>query len=237
MAEVVVRLDRELWLFVPPGRRRPQLTVNHDGTASLGHVVEALGVPLTEVGALRADGRAVGPGYLPAAGATIQVHPVVRPQRPPGWTGGFLLDVHLGTLARRLRVLGVDAAYRNDTDDEELIRWARRERRVLLTQDRALLKRRVLWAGAYVRGSGADVQLVDVLDRFAPPLRPWTRCTACNGELSPVAKHEIADRLEPGTRRRYDSFARCRSCGRVYWHGAHGRRLDALVAAARTSIG
>jgi uncharacterized protein with PIN domain len=235
MVDLVVRLDHELWIFVPPGRRRPQITVRHDATASLGHVVEALGVPLTEVGTLHVDGQSVGPGYLPAVGTTVQVHPVGRPQQPPGWAGAFLLDVHLGTLARRLRVLGVDAAYRNNADDEELIRWAQRERRVLLTQDRALLKRRVLWAGAYVRGSGADAQLADVLDRFAPQLRPWNRCTACNGELAPVAKHEVADRLEPGTRRQYDDFARCRSCGRVYWHGAHGRRLDALVAAARTS--
>jgi uncharacterized protein with PIN domain len=97
--------------------------------------------------------------------------------------------------------------------------------------------RRALWAGAYVRGQGAEAELTDVLDRFAPPLAPWTRCAACNGELADVPKDQVADRLEPGTRRRYERFARCRSCDRVYWHGAHGPRLDALVAAAVRVVG
>ncbi|MGH3978211.1 MAG: Mut7-C RNAse domain-containing protein [Pseudonocardiaceae bacterium] len=233
MAELVIRLDRELWLFVAPRRRRRQVEVTHDGTASLGHVVEALGVPLTEVGRLRVDGAPAGPSHLPRPGATIDVQPMVRPQAVPGWAGTFLLDVHLGTLARRLRILGVDTAYRSQAGDDELVGQAGTQHRLLLTQDRGLLKRRALWAGAYVRGSRADDQLADVLDRFAPPLRPWTRCTACNGALAAVPKHEVADQLEPGTRCRYDQFARCRSCGRVYWHGAHGRRLDSIVAAAR----
>jgi uncharacterized protein with PIN domain len=87
-------------------------------------------------------------------------------------------------------------------------------------------------AGVHVRGSRPDDQLADVLDRFAPPLPAWTRGTACNGGLDPVPLDEVAHRLESGTRRRYRDFARCRSCGRVYWHGAHGRRLDAIVTAA-----
>ncbi len=228
-------LDRKLWLFAAPRRRRAQVVVRHDGTASLGHVVEALGVPLTEVGGLRVDGTPVQSSHQPRPDATVEVRPVARPQTVPGWNGAFLLDVHLGTLARRLRLLGVDTAYGTDADDDELVQQASAEHRVLLTQDRGLLKRRALWAGAYVYGSRTDEQLADVLGRFAPPLRPWTRCIACNGELAEVPKQVIADQLEPGTRRWYDRFARCRSCGRVYWHGAHGRHLDSIVAAARSS--
>jgi len=153
------------------------------------------------------------------------------------WRGQFVLDVHLGALARRLRVLGVDTAYRNDAADDALLEQANREHRVLLTQDRGLLRRRVLWAGAYVRGTRRADQLADVLDRFAPPLAPLTRCTGCNGELEQVPKQDVADELQPGTRRCYDEYARCRACGRVYWHGAHGRRLDAIVDAARSVTG
>ena len=90
--------------------------------------------------------------------------------------------------------------------------------------------------GAYVRGADPDSQLRDVLDRFAPPLRPWTRCTACNGMLEPVAKNEVEHLLRPGTRRTYEVFARCRSCGKVYWRGAHGRRLATLVESARRVV-
>lgn len=228
---LLVRADPELWLFLPPRRRRERFAARRDPDASLAHVVQALGIPLTEVGTLRLDGVAAPATRIPDAGATVDVHPIVRPQRT-GDSRGFLLDVGLGTLARRLRILGVDAAYHNDADDDSLVRQTAEEHRVLLTQDRRLLMRRALRAGAHVRGSDPDEQLADVLDRFAPPLAPWTRCTMCNGEVEPVAPAEVADRLEPGTRRRYTDFARCRSCGRVYWHGAHGRRLDAFVAAA-----
>jgi uncharacterized protein with PIN domain len=138
----------------------------------------------------------------------------------------FVLDVHLGTLARWLRLAGVDTAYANDADDDALIEQANATRRVLLTRDRGLLCRRLLWLGAYVRGDLPDDQLRDVLDRFAPPLAPWTRCTACNGLLAPAPKAEV----EPGLP------ARCLSCGRVYWRGAHSRRLQRVVDSALAAV-
>jgi uncharacterized protein len=234
--ELVVRPAPALWLFLAPRRRRARFPVAYDGSASLGHVVQSLGVPLTEVGPLSVDGVPAGVSRPLHHGAVVELEPPPRPQ-PLVHGARFLLDVHLGTLARRLRLLGIDTAYRNDADDADLVERAGHERRVLLTQDRGLLMRRALWAGAYVRGQGAEAELADVLDRFAPPLAPWTRCAACNGELADVPKDEVADRLEAGTRRRYERFARCRSCDRVYWHGAHGPRLDAVVAAAVRAVG
>jgi uncharacterized protein len=229
--EADVRLAPELALFLRPGRRAGSGgRVRCDGVSSLGHVVQSLGVPLTEVGALVVNGVPELPRYRPRAGDVVQVLPVSRPQ--PVDRPRFLLDVHLGTLARRLRLVGVDTAYDRDADDDELIERANAARRVLLTQDRGLLQRRSLWLGAYVRGARPDEQLADVLGRFTPPLAPWTRCTACNGLLVPAAKADVAELLKPGTRRTYDSFARCRDCGRVYWRGAHGRRLQATIDAA-----
>jgi hypothetical protein len=159
----------------------------------------------------------------------LEVDAVSRPQPVPA--GGFLLDVGLGTLARRLRLLGLDAAWSNDAADADLAARAAAEDRVLLTQDRGLLMRRGV-PGALVRGSRPDDQLADVLDRFAPGLAPLTRCTACGARLEPVPKAEVADRLPPGTRRTFDDFSRCPACGRLYWRGAHARRIDDLVAAA-----
>lgn len=234
-ASLAVRAHRELWPFLAPRRRREVVEVAHDPDATIGHVVQSLGVPLTEVGSLTVDGTDADAGQRLRPGAVVAVGPVTRPQRVPGAVG-FLLDVHLGTLARRLRVLGVDTAYRNPADDDALVVQAADEHRVLLTRDRGLLMRRALRAGAHVRGDRPADQLADVLDRFAPALDPWTRCPSCNGELAAVAKSEVADRLEPGTRRCYDRFARCRSCDRVFWHGAHGRGLDAVVDAARAQL-
>ncbi|WP_308119430.1 Mut7-C RNAse domain-containing protein [Streptomyces sp. JJ38] len=233
----------QLWFapelrFLLASRHRGQdvLRVSYDLTSSLGHVVQSLGVPLTEVGALTVDGWPVPPEHRPGDGTLVEVAARPRPQPLPPSATGFVLDVHLGALARRLRLVGLDTAYANDADDPELVRRANAERRVLLTRDRGLLRRRTPWLAAFVRGTRPDEQLLDVLTRFRPPLAPWTRCPACNGDLAPVAKAAVAHLLEPGTRRTYDTFTRCRSCGRVYWRGAHGGRLEATVTAARAAV-
>jgi uncharacterized protein with PIN domain len=79
-------------------------------------------------------------------------------------------------------------------------------------------------------------QLSDVLDRFAPPLAPWTRCPACNGLLGPASKADVEPELQPGTRRRYQAYSRCRDCGRVYWRGAHSQRLQRVVDSALAAV-
>lgn len=229
-AQAFVIVPAELGLFLRPGRRGGPVPVALDGTSSLGHAVESLGVPLTEVGGLLVDGEPAGPQYRPGHGDVVTVEAVRRPQHLA--CARFILDVHLGTLARRLRVAGVDAAYANDADDDALVEQANAGRRVLLTKDRGLLRRRKLQRGAYVRGARPDDQFRDVLDRFRPPLAPWTRCPACNGLLAPVAKAAVDPVLRPGTRRTCQAFSRCASCGQVYWHGAHSKRLAQIIDSA-----
>jgi uncharacterized protein len=236
--EIHLSLAPELRLFAVPERRRGRTAVVTDGASTIGHVVESLGVPLTEVGRLLVDGRETAVSHVPGVGESVEVLPVVRPQRVPGAPLRFLLDVHLGTLARRLRLLGVDVAYESeDIGDPALAARSAAQCRVLLSRDRGLLRRRELWAGAYVYSDRPEEQLRDVLSRFTPRLAPWTRCTACNGPLEDAGKDVVRERLEHGTRRTYDVFARCTVCERVYWRGAHHARLEAIVAGAVAEFG
>ncbi|MFF1512038.1 Mut7-C RNAse domain-containing protein [Streptomyces sp. NPDC058326] len=236
--EIQISFAPGLGLFVSPERRAGRTTVTTDGASSLGHVVESLGVPLTEAGRLLVDGLPVDTSHVPASGETVVVEGVGRPQQVPGAPLRFLLDVHLGTLARRLRLLGVDAAYESaDIGDPALAALSAREQRVMLSRDRGLLRRRELWAGAYIYSDRPDEQLRDVLERFAPPLAPWTRCTACNGDLSDADKDAVRERLEQGTEKTYDVFAECVECGRVYWRGAHHSRLEEIVSDAVREFG
>ncbi|GAA3012282.1 Mut7-C RNAse domain-containing protein [Streptomyces drozdowiczii] len=236
--EIDLEVAPGLRLFVAHGRRQGRTRVTTDGSSTLGHVVESLGIPLTEAGELLVDGRPTPASHIPAAGELVQVRPVTRPQHVPGAPLRFLLDVHLGTLARRLRLLGVDAAYESeDIGDPALAALSAKEKRVLLSRDRGLLHRREIWAGAYVYSDRPDEQLRDVLGRFAPALAPWTRCTACNGPLADADKDAVGPHLEHGTRRSYDVFAQCAECGRVYWRGAHHARLEAIVAEAVRDFG
>ncbi|HET7015125.1 MAG TPA: Mut7-C RNAse domain-containing protein [Streptosporangiaceae bacterium] len=238
-AQAQILVADDLRIFLRPRYRTVPTWVRCDAVSTLGHLVQSIGVPLTEVGSLTVTGKPGRPGrpgkqappsYRPQAGDVVRVDAVRRPE--PLSAAGFLLDVHLGTLARRLRLLGLDAAYSNQADDDELIEHANAQHRLLLTQDRGLLCRRALRAGAYVRGARPDDQLADVLDRFSPELSPWTRCPACNGPLTAVSKARVDPLLRPGTRRTYEDFSQCHDCGKAYWRGAHATTLEAIVRAS-----
>ncbi|GAA2147383.1 Mut7-C RNAse domain-containing protein [Kitasatospora kazusensis] len=235
--EIWISFAPELHVFVAAAQRRGRTAVRTDGASTLGHVVESLGAPLTEVGVLTADGREVRTSHIPADGEEITVLGVPRPQQLPG-PARFLLDVHLGTLARRLRLLGVDTAYESlDIGDAALAARSAAEQRVMLSRDRGLLRRRELWAGAYVYSHRPAEQLKDVLSRFAPPLAPWTRCTACNGTLRAASKEDLHEQLHDGTERSYDTFAQCTDCGQAYWRGAHHSRLNDIVEESLQEFG
>src|SRR5262249_60773663 len=113
--------------------------VGWDGVSSRGHVVQSLGVPLTEVGRLVVNGRPVPPRYRPGGGDVVEVGAVDRPQLVPG--ARFILGVHLGTLARRLRLVGGDAAYCNGAGDGARVADATAGRRILLPPDPWPLRR------------------------------------------------------------------------------------------------
>jgi uncharacterized protein len=222
-----VEVAEDLRGLLPARGRHQPVIVPADGVNSLLNVVESLGVPRTEIGRLLVNGGPVTAGYRPRNGDRIVVEAPTRPQVMV--EERFLLDVHLGSLARRMRLLGIDTAYRNTADDPELVEQAIAENRVLLTRDRGLLRRRALPAGALIRGQRVEDQLADVLDRFALKPVPWTRCPACNGVLRTASVEEVAALIEPGTRRTYREFHRCRACGRPYWRGAHAERLSRIV--------
>src|SRR4051794_35844576 len=100
-----------LQFFLPAKKRCGEPEMPVDGTSTVGHLLAAVGVPKTEVGALVVDDQRVDRGYRPRPGDRILVVEVPRPQAAPTSPPRFVLDVHLGALARRLRLLGLDTAY------------------------------------------------------------------------------------------------------------------------------
>jgi uncharacterized protein with PIN domain len=243
---IELRFYAELCELLPRRHRSGRISHPYIPTQSVKDLIESYGVPHTEVEVVLVDGRSVGWDHRPRAGQRVSVYPVfeafdVRPLlrlRPePLRETRFVLDGHLGTLARRLRLLGFDSLYTDEADDDELVQVSLRDRRILLTRDRFLLRRRVVTHGYLLRSDVPSEQVQEVVRRFqlGASIRPYTRCPACNGQLRPVEKAAIAHRLPPGTRRSYDDFRTCPDCGRDYWRGAHHARLVRLVAAARAA--
>jgi hypothetical protein len=128
-------------------------------------------------------------------------------------------------------MLGFDALYRNDLEDEALARISAEEGRILLTRDRGLLKRSQVKRGYCVRSSRPREQLKEVVQRFnlASLARHFSRCIRCNGALEDVPKAQVEDLLEPDTRRAFERFRRCRDCGQIYWRGSHFERMERLI--------
>lgn len=235
------RFYAELNDFLPPARRGVAFLHEFRGGPSVKDVVEALGVPHPEIDLILADGESVDFSWTVRDGARVSVYPVfesidiaplLRVRPSPLREVRLVLDVHLGRLARYLRMLGFDALWLGDAPDEELARVSAAERRVLLTRDSGLLKRRIVTHGYRVRESDPARQLAEVVRRLdlSRSVAPFRRCLRCNALLEDVRKEDVADEAPPKVRERHDAFRRCPACRRVYWAGSHVRRMERLVA-------
>jgi len=236
-----LRFYAELNDFLPPARRQAAFERSLMGPTAVKDLIEGVGVPHTEVDLVLVNGQSVDFSYRVKDGDHVSVYPVfesvdiasitrVRPD--PLRELRFVLDGHLGRLAAYLRLAGFDASYQHDLDDHELAELASAHGRVLLTRDQALLKRRAITRGYWVRATQPRQQLREVIDRFdlKDRLEPFRRCLRCNATLAAVPKAEVLDALPPRTRANYDEFYRCAGCGRVYWKGAHFSALTHIVA-------
>jgi len=241
--QAAFRFYAELNDFLPPETDGPERPYRFSGKPSVKDAIEAQGVPHAEVELILVNGREADFGRPLRHGDRVAVYPVfesfdvasaVRLREGPLREIAFVLDGHLGKLARWLRLLGFDAAYRNDFEDAEVADLSARQGRVVLTRDRRLLHRKAIERGYWVRSLRPDEQIAEVLRRFQleRAVRPFRRCLACNGLLRPVPKAEILDQLEPKTRRYYDDFRRCQSCGKIYWKGSHYDRMAAKLSRA-----
>ncbi len=241
MPAITFRFYAELNDFLPAGRRQVAFAHASAPDQSIKHLVEALGVPHTEVDLILVNGEPADFDYLPEEGDRISVYPPfkaidvtgitrVRPQ--PLGEHRFVLDGHLGRLAAYLRMLGFDTLYRNDYGDEELACISRDEGRILLTRDRGLLKRNMVAYGYWLRETNPLRQLVEILRRYTllNAVNPFSRCLACNGLLKEVSKEAVLERLPPTARQYYDEFRMCPSCAKVYWDGSHVQRMRRLIA-------
>lgn len=248
MPRVTFRFYRELNDFLPRHLRQREFERDFLLAGSIKDAIENIGVPHTEVDLILVNGRSVDFDYLLRDGDRVSVYPVfesldistVTRLRPhPLRETRFVLDCHLGRLARYLRMLGFDSLFRSDYADETLLQISVAQRRILLTRDIGLLKRRQLERGYFVRATKPRQQLAEVIERLQLQgcLRPFTRCIACNGSIAAVPKQDIADLLPENTRRYFDEFFQCRDCLRIYWKGSHYERMSLLVRELRAGSG
>jgi len=234
------RFYEELNDFLAPERRRREFSVPCARAATTKHMIEALGVPHTEVELILVNGESVGFDRLLTDGDRVAVYPtfeafdvtpLLRLRDQPLRCSRFVADAHLGGLAHLLRMMGFDTLYDNAYADHEIERLAGSEHRIALTRDRELLKRRGITHGVYVRALRSVDQLREVFERLhlVRSSRPFTRCLHCNAALVAIDKVQALPQLPPRVAATFDRFSACVGCGRVFWEGSHWRRMQALI--------
>ena len=138
----------------------------------------------------------------------------------------FIADVMVGKLARWLRILGFDAAYSNKFEDDEVLRIAERDNRIILTRDRGLASRRMNARCLLIESDNYKEQVRQVIAAFnLEHFEMFSRCIECNTELRQVGKEEVFERVPPFVYLTQERFAMCPTCRRVYWHGTHASEI------------
>lgn len=230
---VTIRVYEELNDFIHPSRRKKAFSFTYSGRRTIKDLIESLGIPHTEIDLILINGESVPFNHYPAGGDYISVYPVfesidiedITQLRPkPLREVKFVLDVHLGTLSRYLRLAGIDSYYRNDLKDDEIISISLQQRRIILTRDLPLLKNGKVTHGYFIRGVYPGKQFHEVIRHFHLEniMKPFTRCLECNGIIELITdKKLIINKLPSKTLKYFNDFYTCTSCSRIYWKGSH----------------
>ena len=232
MATATFRFHGALGELLARERRGVTFVTACARAATIKHAIESLGVPHTEAARLTVNGQPATLSRIVREGDAIEVFP--HESGALDEAPLFFADAHLGGLARLLRMLGFDTAHDHALHDRDIVALAGRERRVLLTRDRELLKCRDVLRGCFVHAPKPEAQLREVAARYAIErhMRPFTLCLHCNLRLEAIDKREAAGRVPASIAERYPDFARCAGCGRIYWQGSHWERMRAMLGAS-----
>lgn len=240
MVTATFRFYEELNDFLARPLRRRAFGYACASNATAKHMIEALGVPHTEVELILVNGESVGFDHQLADGDRVAVYPkfealdiqpLLRVRERPLRVVRFIADAHLGGLAPLLRLAGFDTLYDNHYPDADIEALSVAQQRIVLTRDRELLKRRSITHGCYVRTLRPREQLREVFERLdlAGSARPFRLCLMCNAPLRRIAKEEVGARAPDGVLERHNLFVTCDVCRRVFWEGTHWQRMRALM--------
>ncbi len=234
------RFYEELNDFLPEGKRKTTFSLIFKGNPAVKDVIESIGVPHTEVDLILANSKSVDFFYQLKNGDIVSVYPVFESldissaahlRAKPLRRTKYILDVHLGKLANYLRMLGFDTLYRNNYHDSRIVSIAVAEKRIILTRDVGMLKIKEVTHGYWIRSQDPKKQLQEVINRFdlKSSIKPFHRCMTCNGIIEKVNKESIRDDLEEMTKKHYNDFCRCGSCGKIYWQGSHYDKMKRFI--------
>ena len=241
MKKIKFRFYSRLNLFLDKSSHKKELIHSFFGRQSIKDRIETIGIPHTEVHLILENGTPVDFKHQARGGTLYSVYPFfhnldltedMQLRVPYKGKPKFILDTHLGKLARYLRFYNFDTVYQNKYKDKKIVDIAVEDNRIILTRDHGLLKRKRVVYGFFIHHDDPIYQLASVVDRynlFSYDLKTNSRCPLCNKSLQKVPKQKIVDRLEPLTKKHYNDFQICVNCDKIYWKGSHYQKNQKLL--------
>ena len=238
--KVYFRFYAELNDFLPNEKKQHLFEHLFAGPLKVQEAILSLQVPLSEVDLILVNGESEKFDYWLNDEDYISVYPMfesldistlnsLRPQ--PLRVTQFILDAHLGKLAKYLRMAGFDTLYDGNYEDNEIIDISVKTGRIILTRDKAMLRSKRVNHGYYIRNIQPIKQFKEVITKFdlISQFKILSRCLLCNLLLVKESKENAKTILSSDIILRFDNFFRCPECNRIYWKGSHYDRMNNFI--------
>jgi hypothetical protein len=240
MKTAFIRFYEELNDFLLLSKRKKRFELEFFGSPTIKDIIESQGVPHTEIDLIIVNGKSVRFNHKLRNEDDVSVYPVFesldisniqrlrsKPLRKPK----FVLDVHLGTLARYMRMFGFDTKYQNDYSDKQIIEISLNEKRTILTRDLGIFKHSRVSHGYWVRNTKPIKQIEEIFERFdlKNEINEFSRCITCNSILRSIKKEKVINKIPPKVKNYQPEFYYCGECNKVYWKGDHYTKMKLLI--------
>ncbi len=241
---IIIRFYEELNDFLISGTRKKDLFIDIEKDVSVGTLIELMGPPCSEVDLILVNGQSARFDYILQNNDRVSVYPVFECfniesvsllENAPLRKIKFICDVHLGRLAKYLRMLGFDTQYENDYDDNTLIRMSNAHCRTLLSRDKKLLLDKKITRRYLIKQAEPADQIREVVEYFdlKNNIMPMSRCLECNCVVQTVLKEAVESRVDQNIFEINDAFTECRECRKIYWKGSH---YDSMMLWIRETV-
>ncbi len=227
-----IRFYEELNYFINKKYHKKDIEFEYQEKTSVKKIIEDFGVPHSEVDMILVNGKSTGFDHKIEDNDRISVYPVFesfdiaevsKVRQKPLRILKFILDVHLGRLAKYLRIIGFDTLYFNNYADEKIVEISKIEKRIILTRDIELLKRKNVTHAYYIRSLNIYEQLKEVIRRFQleKKIKAFSICPECNSKLKKISKNNVKGIVPPYIYKIHSDFKYCYVCSKAYWKGTH----------------
>lgn len=147
----------------------------------------------------------------------------------------FFVDAMLGNIAKKMRLMGYDVKYLADIEDNELIKHAKNENRIIISRDEELVRKGIQMniKSIFLKNQKEIEQLREIINKLNLKIiqinGDHARCPKCNSKTQSILKKNIHKKISSKILAFNDKFWECKFCDKIFWEGTHIKNLQKLV--------